>query len=272
MSLLFDTDGEYVDFSAFPDNLSPLSIIVWCKPTIIDTYYRRLYCKGIATGDHTAFILTDTWNGSVPNTFSFSFEYNGNADYANGVSNSVTLNTWQYLCGTWTGPGNYPKLYNGDLTTLVSLTSLSSSDNALNPVDYDDSARTMRLGSPQDGVNRWYAGNIAALAVFEKVLSLAELQMVQFKFSNALAVSDLKLLIFPGYHSTAGVPDLSGNLVNGTISGATVDDFIPLGPLFSNKVQNSSNKNNPTRSYVSTTSSVLSGDIMFHINKNVLFT
>lgn len=232
MALLFDSDTEYVNCGsdASLDNLSQATILAWVYPTLCDTKYRRIYSKKDA--DELCLQITDSWNSSTPQALGFSVDHLGDSDEAY-KSNVIVNNAWNFVGGSWAGIGNVPKLYYGDLTTLVSEVAPDVSNSNL--TDHDDSSGDARLGHRIDGggSNSYnFQGIIAVVAVFEEVLNLTEIRAFQYRPYLANGIGDCKLLVFPGLHGGSSVPDFSGNSNTGTITNATLTDGPPLGPIF----------------------------------------
>jgi len=72
-------------------------------------------------------------------------------------------------------------------------------------------------------------GNIAIVAVVDRVLTLGEIQSWQFR---PRVVSGTKLFCHLGYDGVGDQADWSGTVGTGTNTGATQADHVPLGPTF----------------------------------------
>ncbi len=117
----------------------------------------------------------------------------------------------------------------GDLNTIATEPSSYATQTVGSGASSDDSAGDMNIGRLQDA-NRWI-GEIASIMIFDTNLSVAEIKAQQFNL-----IPRIKPILFTnyGFNGTGTQIDLSGQAVanNGTVTGATVADHVPLGPPF----------------------------------------
>lgn len=147
------------------------------------------------------------------------------------VSNTgyVTANTWQFLCLTH-GGGNATDVhfYRGTLSALASEATYASGQNSSGTVS--TATNTLTIGNLGQDYEFSVPARFGLVAVYDRVLSLAEVQTQQF-LPRPIGAS--LLFAHPGYNGTASVADWSGNGRTGTVGSAlSVADHVPLPPPF----------------------------------------
>jgi hypothetical protein len=141
----------------------------------------------------------------------------------------VALNTWVFLAwsfDTGASAGNVAKVYHGTLTSIAAEASYSvNSDGSGTP--NDDAAADLAIGNRSTGASfdQPFPGRIAFFAIYDRVLTLAELRAMQFRpFCHS---PDCKLFVQLGWGGAGTQADLSGNGNNCTVTGATKADHMP---------------------------------------------
>jgi hypothetical protein len=229
MALTFgavNSDAVNIGTGASISNLNPLSYIEWVYPTSVATSAGLLFMqKGRAA------------SGGTRRAFSFAAAGNflrltvdratTDTDYI-ASSLALTDNTWHCIAATFNSAasaGEVVNLYCGTLTAEMAETTYSTATDGSGAVG-DDSGLAMKLGN--DGAaasTSAFKGRIAIAAIFNRVLTLGELQSWQFHprvMSGCVGFWQL------GYNGTSTQPDWSGNGNNGTVTGATLSDHVPL--------------------------------------------
>lgn len=151
--------------------------------------------------------------------------------FARSNTGFLTLNIWNFVAGCLDldGASTAQHIYHGTLSSLMSEVTYSSRGAGSG---YDDiSSATLRFGRG-DPANTYMAGNIAFVAIFDKQLSLTECQMIQYFPLRCINIGNLKGFWFLGFTGTGTQPDLSGNAYNGTVTGCSLADHVPLGMPF----------------------------------------
>jgi hypothetical protein len=232
MALTFSTSDTDVDHGsdASIDNMETLSILAWIYPTTSDTTYRYVTMKHLF-GSEGGFSLavTDQWDSATPESFGmYVADASGNSDNAWGATNSIVLNAWNFIGATWAGVGNAPVLYNGSLTSIVTATTINNSSANMTGAVADASYNL--LVGQHSNASSDFLGDIAIVYICEEVLTLGQIR--KFQFRPQIVGTAPRLLTFYGFGGTGTQPDYSGNGNNGTVTGATVADHVPLGPPF----------------------------------------
>lgn len=200
------------------DNITVGSIIVWVYPSAVGSD-RYIFTSEAGGG----------WFLSVWTSGAIQFRYHRSvADLIRNSGAVITTNTWQYLATTWdTGAAaSAIPIYRGTLATAVAeVGSYGFTTDGSGTFD-DDAAGTKTIGNRSDGgAGYGIDGRIAVIGVWNRKLPLAEIQDLQWRPRKTSGCQGLWWL-------DRAVPDLSGNSNNGTVSGATIADSVPLGPRF----------------------------------------
>ena len=159
------------------------------------------------------------------------FDYRGttNLDYRTATG-FLTTGSWQFIAIAFdlTGSaGSRCLMWHGDLTTkAIAYTSwATATDGSGYSTAFHD--EPLILGNRDTVEAEAPAGSIAYAAVFPSILTLAEVQALQYRpglwcIKNPLGFWDL------GLNGTTNVPDLSGNGYTGTTTGVALDTHVPL--------------------------------------------
>lgn len=144
------------------------------------------------------------------------------ADSISGSSDVVPLNTWTFVAATY-APGTAPKLFIGSLTSQVAEVSAYGRQIAGAGAYLSDAAASLYVGNLQRTTSVDFNGRIARAGVWNRELSLGELQALQHSW-----VKTAGCVLLTDYHGTGTQPDLSGSGNNGTVTLATAADHVPL--------------------------------------------
>lgn len=223
MGLLFAADGDIVNLGSLTVADTAGTTAFWLYPTD-NTQLQALLAGPIPiaisweaddTGDLVAFV-------SRPTT-----SLNANADVS--ALTYWGLNKWVFFAFRWNSAGvnGDQELYCGDLTHA-----------AIEPTSYTlqevGSGTVNGTGAPAIGnhpvaTTREWRGKIATVVHYPRYLSVPEIHQIQFQRK---ALGGAKFWFEFGLDGTATQRDLSGNGRTGTVTGATLTDHVPLGPLF----------------------------------------
>lgn len=230
--------NQYIDCgsAAAIDDWTSFTLLSWCRATTLaaDGDLRRIGIKSSTTGN--AKDLHHAWLSALgipQDCLRWRINRATTAANAESVANTVVQNEWMFVVGTYS-EADGPRIYKGTLTALAT------------EVSYN--VRTVGIGgtnSDADGSLRWgqrvvtplsattgLVGDIATGLYINRILSLAEIQSLQFRFLDYMRFTEAKAAYIFGYNGTGTQPDLSGNGNAGTVTGATVADHVPLGPFF----------------------------------------
>lgn len=143
---------------------------------------------------------------------------------------AIAQDAWSFVGCCWNtgGANGDQKLFHGNLATLAAEATGYSTQSVGSGTIQSDNALVARIG--QYATTNPFAGAIAWVGVWNRVLTLAEIQQQQF---HPHLASGCVVFTHLGLMGTGTQPDWSGNGNTGTVTGATVSDHVPLGPLFS---------------------------------------
>lgn len=138
----------------------------------------------------------------------------------------LTVNAWNFIAATGSNDvsSNNCAIYTGNLTTLAVERSYGTRVDRAAATAFDDSAWPLYLGA-RNSASQSFAGRIGVQALFNRVLTLGEIQSWQF---NPRMMAGCVGLWWLGDTGTGTQPDYSGNGNNGTVTGATASDNPPL--------------------------------------------
>jgi len=204
----------------------------------IDAFTALLWVQTDQTGDVDFMLLTKGSNVgprfAMNPAFAITAEMPRATDYLviNGsIGNFASwgANKWVFLAVSMdiAGVDGDQMILCGDLNTIATEPSSYASQDVGSGASSDDSAGDMNIGRLADG-NRWI-GEIASIMIFDTNFSVAEIQAQQF---NPIPIKKPVLHTHYGFNGTGSQIDLSGNGNNGTVTGATVADHVPLRPPF----------------------------------------
>lgn len=206
--------------------LTEASLFTWLGWVYITTFTsgRRTMAKNAQDG-----------NGGPNMILTGTTEFQGNfaASVVNATATStgvsLALNTW-YCLGMTFDPNAAQQihLFVGSLTALMA--EVAYAGGSTNIVGTSASLADLTIGN-WSGTGLAFQGRIAHAAQFNRVLTLAEQQQWQFRPARPLT-SGCVFLAIPGLVGTGTQPDYSGNGNTGAVTGATVGDHVPLGPMF----------------------------------------
>ena len=228
MSLTFtDTTTDVVDVgspAAF-DTMAVGTILTWVNPTTLANNHSYVR-KRVSSTQNLSFQGSDA-SGNL------GFFIAQSADLQ-VITNDTPLSTgaWHFAGVHWDvgGATGDQAIFTGTLSALATANSLGTQTEGTAPQGNDSSA-SMGLGNTAPGNNgSSCAADIAWVGIWDIRLTLAQIQAQQFHpHVNANCIG-MWHLGFAG--DTGTVADLSGNGNNGTPTGTTVADHVPLGPQF----------------------------------------
>lgn len=203
------------------DNLTALTVMGWVNPTALAG--RPLISK---------------YRGSVPEGWTFeidgasgflSFTWEQNTSHIAYVSSSLALTTNTWACIAATADATGAKIYVGSLTANMAETTYSATTVGSGGFK-SDAARSLFLGNRDATTpNGGFPGRIGPTLLFNRILTLGEIQSLQFK---PRPLSGCRGYWRPGDAGTSSVPDWSGQGNTGTVTGATAGVNPPLPNAF----------------------------------------
>jgi hypothetical protein len=166
-SSVFDGIDDYVGKNSSIDTGQNFSISAWIKPGAINVRNGVLGNSYPYLGSSRGwYFATATNYGSNTNTFFISIG-NDNA-YRTATNNSITLNTWNYICGTVTNGGQDIKLYSNGIETGYNGGILQSNTITYATPEFYVGRRVSTTPEP-------FIGSIATSQIYNRVLSAQEI-------------------------------------------------------------------------------------------------
>jgi hypothetical protein len=232
MGLLFDAAAERVNFgsAASLDNITTGTFAAWIKPI---------------SENADSYILTKWAAGTAGKEFSYDAGGNiklfvGTVDgwpnwiHAEGNTSPLTAGSWSFIAAVWDSGGadGDQELYHGSLSTLVAEVGGYATQQRGSGALVDESALDLLAGENEDLVDSGNDTIIAWVGVWDVVLTVSQLQQQQFRLGSPVSAADCQLFCHHGYNGVGTQADLSGTGNTGTVTNATVDDHVPLGPFF----------------------------------------
>lgn len=225
MALTFGAaTSDRVTMGAGLNNQHAFTVLAWVYNTT-HTDGRRLWMKG---GDQIKDLYLSF--GAPTGDFSLYVTRAGADADAHSTSGVIPLNEWALVAASYDETDG-PRLFKGSLTSTIaevsSYVTLAVGDGAT----ADDSASPHTIGNRSSTTNQAFQGRIARFAHFKRRLALQEIAAWQFvPFVDA----DTDIYLELGYTGTGTQPNLTsaGGGINGTVTGATVSDHVPLSPPF----------------------------------------
>jgi len=219
------TDKVNCDSGASLDNVQVGTLIVWCYPTSITTF-------GTATnkGGTMRVRVKDTNTGDVY----FFYGRSVQGIDSRSTANALVANAWQCIACRWdfNGASSDQQIFVGSLT--VAATEVSYANQSVGSGTNNNSADNLFVGNVSATGTASFPGRIAFAGLWNRYLTLGEIHAQQFR---PHVTSGCVLFVELGYAGTSTQPDWSGNGNNGTVTGATVADHVPIpfrrsGPLY----------------------------------------
>jgi hypothetical protein len=142
-------------------------------------------------------------------------------------ASTIISGAWNFAATSWDITGGAPKMYHGSL--LAPAADVSTSVTAGSGAQSDDSALPLLVGNYRsDSPAAAYPGRLAAAAVFNRILTPAEIQSWQGRprvMGGCVGFWQL------GRTGTSTQLDYSGNGNHGTVTGATLIQGPPTRPV-----------------------------------------
>lgn len=197
------------------DDWTELTYWAWIWPHS-STYFGRIFNKG----DQKDFHINGTGDGKL----NFLVRRTSNGFSQDNVNLGIT--EWKFVAATFE-PTDGPRLYKGDLTTLVDEVASYQFRGAGSGTVLADAAFDLKLG--QAGTNvRALGGRISVAGAVNRKLSVAELRDIQFRPRCVPDTGGFWIC-----DNFASIPDCSGNGNSGVPGGTRQQDVHPpLGPWY----------------------------------------
>lgn len=228
MSLSFPNSGDMVNVgsASMLDNMSVGTYLVWCFPASITTDCRMLQ-KGLAASGINLFTI-DGVTSSGALLLDIKRATTNLIMRKNGL---VTLNSWQFLgCSYDASKADSDQhLYRGTLNASATEVTAYDAQQVGSGTVGDNSATDQGIGNRLPAGGYQFSGKIGFVGIWNRQLSLQELLDQQFR---PHVTNGCILFMYLGFNGIGTQPDLSGNLNNGTVTGAAISTYIPLGPPF----------------------------------------
>ena len=144
--------------------------------------------------------------------------------YAKAAADTVVYGSWGFFGGTYS-EADGPRLYKGTPTAAIAEVAYYSRIVGVGASSTEASVN-WRLGGHLSGTYTC-DGRLAHALVFNRILTVAEMGALQF---GRLITNGL-IGYWPLWGVASPEADLSGNVNNGTVTGATAANHAPIAPL-----------------------------------------
>jgi len=180
MSLLFNgTTSDYLDCASATnlDNLSKLTYAAWIYPTSLAGDEFNIMGKGDPAGGLIHLLVGDDFGKS--DILLLRVSHITTSAIARSANNTVVVNKWQFVAGTWAGGSNSPKLYYGLTPATVAEVSYQTQQAPVG-AQSDDSSYKFIIGARANAssVDIPFSGELEYLWVFNQDLTLGQLQIL----------------------------------------------------------------------------------------------
>ncbi len=224
MALFFNASTERVTYTA-PLMGDPSTLIAWCKPNTVTAAFRQLAGQLSESSTQWRWASSDNAGSGVmrmalPGT-SAQLSYRSNTGF-------VVVDVWNYLVwviDTAQADDEKAQLYRGDLNTAATEVTYALTDepSALRATNDD-----LLIGGDGDGDGFGFEGEIAMVSVWPGTALTLE-QVVAHQWATVPKVAGCEVF---SHYNAGDATDRSGQGNNGTITGATQADHVPLPPQF----------------------------------------
>lgn len=232
MALTFgavNSDRVVVANHASLQNLTAATYVSWIRPTG-NTAFRRIYQKNTpASGSSRIFAHGNTGTPQVGFEVSRAttncLAYGNTANFAAYALNAWNFCAARYDTGAATGDQN---VYVGNLSTPLAEPSAYASQAVGTGAVGGDAGSDARIGN-NAADNGAMQGDIAFFGLWNRYLTYGEMLAQQW---HPHPTEGCVVFLMLGWNGTSTQPDWSGNLNNGTVTGATVAAHVPLRALY----------------------------------------
>lgn len=177
---------------------------------------------------HVQFLLNGS-GGTAGNARVLFGRATARTDYITSDRPFQTGSVWKCIAATFdtgAGAGLLAHIYHGDLATVLAESTYGTATDGSGAFETENAALVIGNNAVP---NSALLGRIAVVMAWNRVLSLAELQSQQFRPRKS---DGCVLFMHLGFNGVSTQGDLSGNVNNGTVTGATQSDHVPLFPAF----------------------------------------
>ena len=212
----FDGVDDQINFGTSTSyDLSTFTAMAWVKFAANFTAERMIVAKNTSGGTGRQYIATAV---SAQNCVACFANRATLYAYSASAANVLTANAWNLVVATLDGGTTAPKLYVGaggaDLTEVATYTSSIIGSGAFT----SPSAYSLRLGL-RDGLDVVWLGHIAEAALWNRVLSAAELNALN-RYASPLLIPSGLVFYSPTEGALSPEPDISVTAGSGTVTGA----------------------------------------------------
>ncbi len=215
MARTFDGVDDQIAFGsdAAVDNLAAFTAYALVRPTANITTERQILTKMDSGYLGKMYIF-----GSNQNQVCCYMNRNGGNDcYAFSANDTIVVNSWNVLIVTWAGVGSAPVLYHcllgGSPATPSSTTQIGSGSF------WSDASATLRVATRDPLDATFYAGGIADVALWNRVLNSTEISDLGLGYSPEFNTSGL---VFASRITGSDSPEINTTGgTNGTVTGTT---------------------------------------------------
>lgn len=219
MALLFNANAERVTHSAAA-SINSLDAQTW-----VFWYYYNGSPPGSARLFYKGSVQVWIGNGGAATDSIRYFRARATTGTELTPSTTLTSNAWNYVAIV-EDDGVTPHVYFGSVSSAATEVSYSAQVTGVGAPN-DDSGSNLDIGG-RSSANAYAQGSIALVGIWSRVLTLPEIN-AQRAMLVPMNTNGLALFANYGWNGVGAQPDWSGNLNNGTVTGATVANHAPVG-------------------------------------------
>lgn len=227
MARTFDGVDDQIAFGseAEIDNISAYTACAFIRITGNVTDERQIFTKMNSSFNGAIYLAAAGGGGS--NNKIFTLVSGSPQWYAESAVDALVVNTWRVIAATWSGTvGVAPKLYASTLGSSLAELSYTGTP-AGGDFRINDSAATLRIATRDPLDATFFAGGLAEVALWNRVLTSGELAALGMGFAPAFfPYGRVAYCPVDGRHSTE--LNLASTGTAGTVTGTTFLDHPPV--------------------------------------------
>ena len=206
--------------SAAPlEGMTEFSMLVWVKLLAASAKDDGVLYREDSGGALVYRLIMDDTSGNMQ----FFVNRAGGGGFKVSSSLGLTVGDWKCVAVSFDAT-NHTDIFIGDLSTSLAAPTLSTDVDGAGAMNTNNGLFT--IGNSEDNqATRFFTGSIAVVKHFDKRLTLQ--QLIAEQWGNANLV-DRNYYAELGYSGTSTQVDWSRNANNGTITGGTIADHVPL--------------------------------------------
>lgn len=204
------------------NSLDTFTYLAWIYPTA-STLVGGIITKGTGGGSNRRSFELASGSGAAADSLLATVDLSVTDAVSNSAASQIAQNTWQCVAMSFDVASPTIDLYHGTLTSPAAEVTYNTETTGSGTTS-SNASDDQYIGVFGAGTSGSVAQRIGPVAIFNRVLTLAEIRRWQF---NPFPFSGCVLMMHLGYDGTGTQRDLSGNGNTGTVTTATVAPHVP---------------------------------------------